>query len=76
MMASTSASGRASSRADSAEQAAVRRLVMAVPSSRAAGSPVAGSNAAITAWWVGSPEPAFRGNSETSLVIRTGPPGR
>jgi len=41
---------RASSRADSAEQAPVRMAVMAVPSSNATGWPVSGSNATITAW--------------------------
>lgn len=47
--ASTVASSRASSRADSAEQAPVRAAVMALPSSSAAGSPVSGSNATISA---------------------------
>ena len=70
-MASTLASPRASRRADKAEQAPVRIAVIAVPSSKATGAPVRGSNAAIIAWCVGSPVPALRGNSDTSLVIST-----
>ena len=68
-MASTSASCRASSRADSAEQAPVRMAVMAVPSSNATGWPVPGSKATITAWCVGSAPPALCGYNETSLLI-------
>jgi hypothetical protein len=68
-MARTAASSRANRRADSAEHAAVRAAVMAVPSSTAAGRPVSGSNATITAWWVGRSVPALRGKTDTSLLI-------
>jgi hypothetical protein len=54
----------------------VRSVVTAVPSTSAAGSPVSGSNATITAWWVGRLEPALPGKSETSFVDSTLAEGR
>lgn len=74
--ASTAASSRASSRADRAEQAPVRAAVMAVPSSNAAGSPVSGSNATMSAWCVGSRARSLCGKSDTSLVMSTPADGR
>ena len=66
-MASVVASSRARRRVDSAEPAAVRSAVIAVPSRNAVGSPVSGSNAAMTAWWVGSV--VFCGKTLTSLLV-------
>src|SRR4051794_16308136 len=65
-IASVDESGRASSRTDSAEAAAVRIAVIAVPSSSASGRPLAGSNMTITAWWVGSL--VLPGKSVTNLL--------
>ena len=43
--------------------------VIAVPSSTAVGSPVSGSNATISAWWVG--RSVLCGNNDTSLAMST-----
>ena len=45
----------------------MRSAVIAVPSRNAVGSPVSGSNAAMTAWWVGSV--VFCGKTLTSLLV-------
>jgi hypothetical protein len=43
--------------------------VIAVPSSTVVGSPFSGSNATISAWWVGSS--VLCGNNVTSLAMST-----
>jgi len=68
------ASRRASRSVASAEPAAVRAAVIASPSISAAGDPVSGSNATITAWCVG--RSVLRGKSDTSFVVRAPAPGR
>ena len=73
--ANVEASGRASSRVARAEQAAVLAAVMCSPSMRATGAPVASSKTAMTAWWLGSPAPALRGKTVTSLVARVAEEG-
>jgi len=75
-MASAMGTLRASSRVASADPAAVRIAVMAVPSISATGEPVSGSNTAITAWWVGIVVPALPGNRLTSFVTRAPFEGR
>ena len=52
----------------------MRAAVIASPSMSAAGDPVSGSNATITAWCVG--RSVLRGKSDTSFVVRAPAPGR
>ena len=65
---SSALSGVASASKATALAAAVRRVVTAVPSMTAASCPVAGSNALITAWIVGSPAAALPGLTLPTLA--------
>ena len=73
-IATTCASSRARSLADSAAPAAVRDSVITRPSITAIGVPLAGSKAQISAWCVGRSR--FSGNRLTSFVVRAPADGR
>lgn len=72
MMASSVASGRASSSVATADTAAVRISVTAEAFSSASGKPVPALDSSTTPWWESSPRAGLPGMTQIALTAKAG----